>query len=241
MTNRRNLNTSDRLTETKRIRALLSAPRPRQNAAWVSEDVRESMDKLYPVHITNETIQILKGTHQTQTATFANLPQEVILLITEQLDWADNVSLGLTCKHVAATAQAARESFANVDAKQKSDRRGKRAAGSANSDDTAKQAQDRKTFLKPPTKFVRLDILRQLDNFFPLAQYRLCFGCIKYVPRARVGGWGGDNKFLTKADGDNEEAHELGPRCAWCVARDDLELHATRAELNSLKQLVARI
>ena len=164
-------------------------------------------------------------------------------MITKELKWPDTVSLALTCKHLAEGTQLGRNSFAKVEARQKAERRARRAAavpvGPLQLTNEMRQAEDVKAGLKPPTKFTRLEILRQLGGFFP-AQYRLCFGCIKYVPISRGGNWGGDNRYLTTTD-DGQEAHESGPRCAWCVAREDLEQKATRAELDSLKQLVARI
>lgn len=205
--------------------------------------------------------QIIEHNAIQQHVRLHNLPHEIMVEITENLSWPDNVSLSLTCKGLANKTQVARKHFDKVEKAEKLTRDAKRATRvarnlrrNANASPRAprksyarpvrrntKSACNANESLKAPTKFVRLDLLRQIHDFFPATRYSLCYRCIKYVPR-NFGSvaWGGHDQYKNRVF-DSKIAHELGPRCHRCVERQRLEIFATETQMQQLKKQIARI
>jgi hypothetical protein len=200
--------------------------------------------------------KILDHNAMEQNATLPKLPQEMILSIIEGLSWADTVSLGLSCKQLGTKTQYARMSFAKIEEDKKSARAGAKTAHTVAAKKYSTLAQHlpgrvRKAdkqytrngnrTLAASNKFVRLDLLRQIHDFFPKKCYRLCYGCIKYRPWTSGGGaWGGDRAYENSVY-KSQAAHARGPRCQYCLKRELLQMNATKAEMDRLKKMVAGI
>ena len=85
----------------------------------------------------------------------------------------------------------------------------------------------------------RLAVLVRLRDWVP-PNLKLCYSCVKYLPRATRGQWGGDyrvaqNKLATK------KAIRIGPRCAICVKKDQFESVGARADVLRMKKLIREI
>jgi hypothetical protein len=238
--------------DRKHLKAMIRPKRPRKITGWIPEQVRHPMRVFEMPNILTEWKKIIKQNAINQRARLPNLTSELFLQISENLSWPDNVSLGLSCKQLADKTQYARKHYAKIEDTKKSAGlalKGTRATRAAPAKPKAiftraakrKIAPDANKSMKAPTKFVRLDLLRQIHDFFPKRQYRLCYGCINYVPRVPSNsGWGGDNRFQD-VSWDSKIAYEMGPRCKFCVERERLERCATKAEMDQLKRMVARI
>jgi hypothetical protein len=165
----------------------------------------------------------------------SKLQPEILLEISAYLSWCDNVSLSLTCKELAAMTKFTRTHFAQVEEKKKDARDASFSTAPAK-----KFARDANKLLKAPTKYVRLQLLHQIRTLFPATQYRLCYGCIKYISRNSGGAWGGSGTYKLPL-ADSKAAAELGPRCHRCVQRERLHRNASRAEFRMLEDAIAKI
>lgn len=182
--------------------------RPRRATAWIADE-------------------IIEHNRIDQPGGLPKLPKELIFTITENLRWTDNVALALTCKELAEKTQSARRHFARVEEKKKSARDAIRSALATCHSRTAttrtlrtrsRIARDANKSLAAWTKYVRLDLLRQISDYFPAQRYRLCYGCIKYVPNTLgTHAWGGDVLYEKY---NSKRANVWGPRCHRCVERE---------------------
>ena len=82
----------------------------------------------------------------------------------------------------------------------------------------------------------RLAVLVRLLDWMP-SGVTLCYACIKFLPSAKNGPWGGDSNIRKKKLA-NLGAINSGPRCIHCVRRDDIESVKAHANAHRLKQMV---
>ena len=80
----------------------------------------------------------------------------------------------------------------------------------------------------------RLAVLVRLLNWMP-SGVTLCYPCIKFLPSAKNGPWGGDVNIRKKKLA-NLGAMRSGPRCIHCTRRDEIELVKARANACRLKK-----
>lgn len=80
----------------------------------------------------------------------------------------------------------------------------------------------------------RLAVLVRLLNWMP-SGVTLCYPCIKFLPSAKNGPWGGDFNIRQKKLA-NLRAIRYGPRCIHCTRRDEIKSVRARANACRLKK-----
>ena len=85
------------------------------------------------------------------------------------------------------------------------------------------------------SKQQRLAVLVRLRDWVP-SKFKLCYSCVKYLPRARTGQWVGDKNVVERKIA-TRKAIETGPRCEMCRDRDQIAAIKAGADAQRLYSL----
>ena len=118
----------------------------------------------------------------------------------------DKTALALTCKDMMGKVETQRQSAQKI---------------------TRKRASVSKT--------QRLAVLVRLRDWVP-SELKLCYSCVKYLPRASTGQWVGD-KSIVDSKSASQKAIDFGPRCKTCRNRDRIAAVSAGAEAQKLYRL----